>query len=138
MRISITPNNREEFLRMCGECYYNHTIDDIFTYDDMLGHYCDAVGNVSEVTSCHVRVVYRDEYVSVYLTFCDSSRQPVKYNDPCSEVVLRDHNGNEIHGDYNIYLDTRSLDAKFLQFMKGRSEVYFTPTTQEIVQRMKK
>ena len=98
---------------------------DNFTYDNMLDHYCDAVDKlryVGEVAGCHVKVSYCGGHAIVELTFCDSSRQPIKLND----------------SNYVIYIGTYSFDIKFLQFMKGRSEAYFTPTIQEIVQRMKK
>lgn len=103
----------------------NHNCCDNFAYDNMLDCYCDAVDklkDVGEVAGCHVTVLYLVDYAIVKLAFCDSSRQPIKLND----------------SDYVIDIATRSFDTKFLQFMKGRSEAYFTPTIQEIVQRMKK
>ena len=136
----------DEFLRLCrGQRYtYNslsniepeeiifshRAIDDNFTYDDMLDHYCDAVDKLKyngEVAGCRVTVSYHNDvtdgdYTTVQLVFCDSSGQPIEMNDR----------------DYFVLNNARSLDTRFLQFMKGRSEAYFTPTIQEIVQRMKK
>lgn len=109
-------------IALAGVCC---NVCDNFTYDNMLDHYCDAVDKlryVGEVAGCHVKVSYCGGHAIVELTFCDSSRQPIKLND----------------SDYVIDIATRSFDTKFLQFMKGRSEAYFTPTIQEIVQRMKK
>lgn len=96
--------------------------DKNFTYDDMLDHYCDAVGKFGEINGCFVKIDYYNCYITVTFIFCDSSKHPVQQNGK----------------DYKVTDDVGSLDAKFLQFMKGRSEAYFTPTIQEIVQRMKK
>ena len=143
----MDPNEREKFLRMCRDKSFSYaclkkrdgkvidfdiiTIDDNFTYDDMLGHYCDIVDKLKysgEVAGCRVTVSYHNDditgggYTEVKLVFCDSSGQPIKMNDR----------------DCFVLNNARYLDVKFLQFMKGRSEAYFTPTIQEIVQRMKK
>lgn len=96
--------------------------DKNFTYDDMLDHYCDAVSKFGKIDGCFVKIDYNDGYITVTLIFCDSSKHPVQQNGK----------------DYKVTDGVGSLDAKFLQFMKGRSEAYFTPTIQEIVKRMKK
>lgn len=96
--------------------------DKNFTYGDMLDHYCDAVGKFGKIDGCFVKIDYNDGYITVTLIFCDSSKHPVQQNGK----------------DYKVTDDVGSLDAQFLQFMKGRSEAYFTPTIQEIVKRMKK
>ena len=100
----------------------------------MLDHYCDAVNYLGELGSlingCLVRTCYPGDYITVTLVFCDSSKQPIKLK----PIEL---NGSD-YIDYERIYHARALDAKFLQFMKGRSEAYFAPTIQEIIQRMKK
>lgn len=116
----------KSFLKMCMD------IRDSFTYDDMLDHYCDAVNYLGELGSlingCIARTDYSKNYITVTLVFCDSSKQPIKLK----PTGLNDYI------DYERSYYAWALDVKFLQFMNGRSEVYFTPTIQEIVQRMKK
>lgn len=107
-----------------SELDYFTYADTKFTYDDMLGHghYCDAVSKFGEIAGCFVKINYNDAHIDVTLLFCDSSKHPVQQNGK----------------DYKVTTGVGLLDTKFLQFMKGRSEAYFTPTIQEIVQRMKK
>lgn len=128
-RIEETSGDKvdaKSFLEKCMD------IRDSFTYDDMLYHYCDAVNYLGELGSlingCIVRTNYSKNYITVTLIFCDSSKQPIKLK----PTGLNDYI------DYERRYYAWALDAKFLQFMKGRSEAYFTPTIQEIVQRMKK
>lgn len=106
-----------------------------FSYDYMLGCYYEVALVVENLEKCRVCVNCGEVQgtLAISQTFYSGFGRITDLQHRLSDVVFT---SKEDSSTITVIAD--SLDAKFIQFMNGRKEAYFTPTIQEIVQRMKK
>lgn len=139
------PKIREELLFSHNGCSVDKLgLDDdlqrsllpfCFSYDYMLECYCEVALVVENLEKCRVCVTCGEvqDTLTISQTFYSGFGRITDLQHRLSDVVFT---SKEDSSTITVIAD--SLDAKFIQFMNSRKEADFTPTIQEIVQRMKK
>lgn len=99
-----------------------------FTYERMLHYYCNVAGRIPGIASCQISICKESEYKKIYRPqerwvitqiFCDALGKP----------LLNPNNGQDGYGRIVI---ADSFDVKFSQFMNGRTQASFKPSSDEL------
>lgn len=99
-----------------------------FTYESMLHYYCNIAGKIPGIASCQISVCKESEYKKIYRPqerwvvtqiFCDALGKPLR----------NPSNGQDGYGRIVI---ADSFDVRFSQFMNGRTQASFKPSSEEL------